>query len=457
MCQLTFANLNDPVLHKIYLTTQLLINTEKSHRDGFGFYTDGSPNGIFKSANTPPLVTNLADLIAYYMVKTNPVMAHVRLATVTNGVKCVDKTKSHPFTSKDFVLCHNGTLETADPKVMTSPEYKDLIDSAIFLEELQKVHSKGKKSVYDSLVETMAAFHGKFAFLIYSKKEHSYYMARGTMAKLHFASVLKSKQNNATGGEKIGFVVNTDKDDLGRAVTLSTQLFSLAYPGDFFYVDKIEELKEKSVFKVNGIELERIGDIEETPLVRPVVTNFGRGVQPQDFTRNTSRLTQGWTSSISGATSESEKKLIEIMDKLELDLKELDTIFYAVFNASICACEPQEIEYLLEYVVPMLDKKKTRQKHILWKKITGTWSPMYAYHKALLQFPWMLNDIKVINPTWAKLKYAIGQNDLSKFTPVVKEEDMPDDVVIGSIVTEEVDPDDDDDLVLDDPTLWREF
>ena len=430
MCQLTFVNLQDPLLNKMHLTTQFIVNTEKTHRDGFGFFTDTTPHGLFKSANTPTLVSNLGEVISYHVKNTNPIMGHVRLATTTNGVKSVDKTKSHPFESKDFVLAHNGTLETEDLELMKSPEYKDLIDSAIFLEELQKTYNSLKpKDVYTALTETMKKFRGKFAFLIYCKKDKMWYIARGDLAKLHYAEVFQTYQNNSTGGSKIGFIVNTDKDDLTQALHLSTQLFNVARPGSFYYFSELKELQAKSVFQVNGLDLVRLGDITEVPLYRPAVVVYGGRSTVTEFPVQNGRNTVGWMNSIKTQYGEDAEKLHEVMTTLKVTFEELDQIMYFVFNCGLLGCEHSEIEYVLKNVVPALKKQISRQKSTLWDKITKIYPPMTAYRICNLQFPWMLNEMKILNPTWARLKRASRDNQLSSFVPVnaLSEKDDDDD------------------------------
>jgi|GEM_PF-3998468 len=374
MCQLTYASLNCPIINRIYIANQLLVNTDGVfHKDGFGIFHDWK---MEKRLLAPSVLNNFGKILNEVITGNYPVMAHVRQATTTNGFKSVTLDHTHPFRNKNYVLAHNGTLEFKDTKKMRGKEYKNLIDSQIFLHRLSENRNKNKnrdKNFPQLLKLTMDEFRGKFAFIIFDIKQKRFYISRGRTAKLFISFLFRDKS------EHVGFVVNTDREDLETALKLTVQNYS-AMSGEELTTSRIEILKEESTFVTTELGLTKVEDIKETNI--PVIQVTARGLLVPGSTGyyNAWGLEDAGGAQFIGASEQTvkEDKLIkEFLDealRLNLTLEELDELFLCSLGTRILELKPDDLIHMQDDILPLLKKEWEISKRVEWLRIS---SPLF--------------------------------------------------------------------------------
>jgi len=223
MCQLILINTNDKDINTALLLSQLLIDTETSHQNGFGVFSNG--RDLNKTKETPHHFEDLGITLKKEIKNKKPILAHVRQASTNQEIS---NEKAHPFESAHFILAHNGTLELSKeysenhPKQVEALEKSKLIDSEIFLMHLEFAYEDEKHDFVKAINKAMKDFSGKFAFLIFEKELGKYYAVRGNTADLHFAKILSGPEK-----ELIGYVINTEEKSLRNGLDVSCDYLGL--------------------------------------------------------------------------------------------------------------------------------------------------------------------------------------------------------------------------------------
>lgn len=253
MCQLSVVNLNDRKLNQIadYL---LSFGESKFHGDGFGIM---QLDRHTKTKIAPILTTNWGSFTDKIIKSSSPIYSHIRQAS--HGIEVCDE-NSHPFESESFLLMHNGTLiKTGETKSYAQGRESD---SKIFLQELEKNYVELSDFVA-AFNKTMSGFWGKFAFLIYAKKEKKNYIIRGLTAHLYKVDLIDDNKN------VLGFMINTDKENLERCALMISNISQILNKTDLKFSDAVV-LQANSIFVHNENELTRLSDTKENEEVKAI-------------------------------------------------------------------------------------------------------------------------------------------------------------------------------------------
>lgn len=391
MCELMFVHAKGTDLNRIISLQLSKFDSEFSNKDGYGIFTK---TGVWKTVTAASELQNIGIILRERIKNPGPVLLHVRAASKGIAVK---EDNVHPFETKDFVLAHNGTLFQKDE----STTWEDVnveskpSDSLMFLNELQKQYLK-KKEVVESLQAAMENFKGKFAFLIYCKKENQYYAVRGKTADLHIA-YLKSVSPE---GEvvPIGYVINTVKLHLEKALEVTCDIYELSSGRPLFY--EIKELPEETIFKCNEDNVYIIGKLEEVNAY--AATNFPREVAKLGITHTSMKTRPFLLSSPVTLTSEGEeqdefvqnsqagmytRRIKEICQLNLLDLGNVETIVTVVLGISIADLEEEDLEILALEVFPLLIPQKDVMKYIKENRSAISPLEMSFFEDAKFQWP----------------------------------------------------------------------
>ena len=400
MCQLTFINTNNEEFNKRFLVTQCLMNTVNTHRDGWGFFVEEF--GIFKTRLHPWETSNLGSIIGEKIKTANPILAHVRLASLINNKREIIDENSHPFETKDFIVAHNGRF---DGEVISKEEYKDKIDSEIFAITLQKTYDKFPKMKAHKLIKETydTHFSGKFALLIYFKPTKRFYVAVGRTADLHKIDIFEGE--NAKKNKKIGFIINTDKADLQKSFKFTSKMFQIE--GKFnFFISEVEELKDNTVYIVNTTYLREVGSIVET--IKTTTTAYDSDYYKNQHHHETRRgfPPNTHTPATTAFVKSEVDFLIKLHDDFGLSAAEIDTLFLEITGFSPISAEKEQFKLFEELTQPFLLYYSKNKKDI-WTKLTdNVVNPIEAYNGFELQFPYFLNEIKTLEERWIKVKNA---------------------------------------------------
>lgn len=406
MCQLTFINTNNKELNKKLLLNQYLVNTVVSHRDGWGFFN--KEKGLFKTKFHPWETTNIGEIISERIKNSEPILAHVRLATATNKVKEVCDENSHPFETKDFVVAHNGTF---DGDILSEEKFKEKIDSEIFTILLQEAYDKNPKLSIIKLLEKAYSDNltGKFAFLIYFKPVNKYYIIRGRTAMLHKADI--SEYDPETEKQKrIGFIVNTDKEDIQRAFQFAFKNHQLE-SGKEFRITEPELLKMNTVYQVINDHIQEIGNLtEKDKVVARPATNYENNEYYQGLNYG-GRGRHNYQNRQSTYLSSPEEFLTNLYDLYGLGIQEIDLLFLEITGLPLIGATREEFKVFEEMIEPFLDLH-TEHKGNLWRKLTERiFNKMEAYEYFQLQFPYFVNEVSTLNNRWIKEKKERAEID----------------------------------------------
>lgn len=426
MCQLTFTHLKDVNLARFHLFNQAICNTETTHKDGFGFYT--ADGGLFKTRLTPSLITNLGNFIRRQVLSPVPIISHVRLASA--GQKIITDENAHPFELSSLILAHNGTLEFANPDQAKEPKYKDVIDSEQFAIALNESYSKNM-NMFQALTETYSMFLGKFAFLIYSKLEGKYFVARGDTATLYGADIVKQTRPKSTGEitkEPFGIILNTERLPLSKAITMTSNLAQiyLGYSIDF---EKIVEIDKNSVWEYDSIQglFIRLGELKEKAKVYSQSSFFPQ--ERREIIRTTPTTTNGTETDYwkKGKEKETSKTLIDprlaeiarFQDAWGLELEEIDEIMMLVLGIPLLAAKDQDLQTLIDIIIPKLESvgnlQENRNIPKMWKMIcenAGIYPYINIHISHEIQFPYFLEYPGAIRNTLKDIKRGEGDKHI---------------------------------------------
>jgi len=380
MCQLTFTNLHSPELNKLYVLSQAFSNTVSDHKDGFGFFTE--PDILHKTKVTPTSCLNIGSFIRE--ISDKPVMSHVRKASFS-GLKEISDDKAHPFKTNNLILAHNGTLELKPDSEYKKNVFTNKIDTEIFLEVLDEEYKKSDTMV-NAIKNAYLNFTGKFAFIIYEIKTGDYYLVRGETAKLHYVDITKK-------GERIGFVVNTQKDSLVLGLIFFNNHALLKRINFDWVEDNIKELDESSIYKFNKEtdELEKVGDIKEEKkeiIVPAAATGWVHGGKNS---QNSYVLNNNIT-----FENKVIRRLIDVCTVWDVSIRFMDELMFLTTGIPILGCTEFDLNKFLDDVFPILVENRghsNMQKE--WKKIKNKdYAEIYVHQKAGIEFPFFLeNDI----------------------------------------------------------------
>jgi len=347
VCQLTLTNLKNSDSNTNYVYFQSFINSDVRNKHGWGIFC----NELIKLDNDASMTTNLITFIKSSIGKSDsPVISHCRFATsFVNAKKEVGvdgSAKSHPFENDSFVLAHNGTLIFIDENNYTE-DHNGLIDSEVFLFEMTKEYKKNGDDFVKAIQDTMKKFWGKFGFLIYEKKNKTYWVVRGN-ATLYKLDILEG-----------GFIINTERDSLVKAAVLVANM--LRYKGKTFTFDdnKIELLKQETIFKVDGNDLIEMGEIKVNPEPPKVVE------KTKSFPTT---ATKSYHQRVNDKVCSTVNKIFNFLDETQLTMADLETIFYAQNKKGLLWGDEKEFDSftdLLELLLVHYTKRKEKLSYEL--------------------------------------------------------------------------------------------
>ena len=367
MCQLTLINFHNKSINIKQAFNQAYINTEIRNRDGFGVWQDKRINRV---VTYPAQTDYFGEVITKVIVDDAPILMHCRAASMLYTKKELNMVDTHPFEGENIILAHNGTLEYEDIK--DHPEYTDMIDSEIFMMELDKVWNSDDP--VKSLNDTMLHFTGKFAFLITDKKNGKLYVVRGLSADLCISYLLGKDD------VRLGYIVNTEEVSLKESMKRLTSELVLSGKRYRYVVPK--ELEKETIYEATEDDVVEIGKIKQR--TKPVaVTIYSSGV------------------TIVGNTLWD--KLGREYLYLGISIPELDKMFYYLFHKGITSVSYNEISSFLTDVCPVLDKYTSTAKEKIWHQITKQIGIDKAYE--LVEFPFIVNDTNYLQKVLLDLKY----------------------------------------------------
>jgi predicted glutamine amidotransferase len=397
MCQLTFSHLKSIKANSLYVYTQWIENTKTSNKDGFGLLCNGKD--LYKSKNDVQSITNFGEYFTSRIKTADPIIAHVRLATWVNGKKTIESESSHPFEGDKLILAHNGVLEFKDIKMMDN--HKDAtVDSIIFLRELEKLYDG--RNFPEALSKAMELFNGTFAFLIYSKLENCYYVARGKTKKLNISytkSIAKSENVYP------GLVLNTDRLDLERALKTYKVIGEIATGFKFEYTSPVE-IQPETIFKVildEGL-LEKVGEIKETEKDKNFFTR-----EPSTFGNWRTTNSQIPDIIINSSNSSLVKKLTSFLKKYGLTYYEFDCMINEMTGGCLLGEELTIIDLLIDTFEENMGSHFSDKKKEVWNELTkGFDNPMFVYNLFdELKFPYMMNSKKDLDSALRERKRTV--------------------------------------------------
>ena len=398
MCQLTLVNLNDVELNKLFLSTALQINSSVGNRDGTGFMVINEPKPkrletvLWKTKESAESIEDLGIEIRNTVSTKYPIMAHVRAAS--RGI-AVTNDNVHPFEGDRFYLAHNGTLYGKD-EIISWAGNDDVgleSDSLTFLKSLEAEAKANKKtSIVELLNSVMGNYKGKFAFLIYDTFYDTHYVIRGSTADLHIANVL------VVSGEEIecvGFVVNTKKNCLEDALMLFSQTAQIV-TGKQYAFAKVEELDKNTIYEVNGITLVKVGELKENPVTYTAYTTYspyagmaGAGTGTHAGAVYVDNTVAIWKLS---------DRISRFMEDHFLSIVDIDALFHIFLGYGIADTDMDDFALFCSDIIPKISaSKKLRSRMGTLLGVNGTIHVnMYSKVKGL-EYPWMLNDSKMLD------------------------------------------------------------
>lgn len=261
MCQLTLICSTGPTLTvpRLLVADVLKRNSFSTNKHGYGVFCGGV---ITKGLDVPATTPDFGSKV-HSMVTHGTVLAHVRQASnkALLGEDCL-----HPFETDDLILFHNGTLI---PKAGELKENE--MDTKHFVTSLQ-AQLKDTPSLVEAVKLTVAKYYGKFAFLLYDKRDGMYYVIRGKSALLH-ASRLTYKFEDVSYDV---LFVNTEISEMKLTLHQMGNAIQAALGCEVSFLEP-ELLPAETIFSLQispegCITLHKEDTVEETPV--PVAQSF---------------------------------------------------------------------------------------------------------------------------------------------------------------------------------------
>lgn len=378
MCTLTLLNSTKSKIDVRPLLGLLLSFNSEKNPDGWGFYGPGSKyfyKSKFQTFQDPNFFSGLSRL-----KKRDIILAHCRLSSNTYKNSVKDE-NSHPFDKKNIILAHNGTLFR---KSGNKPE--NIIDSEDYANELNNLIDNSTLSMYECAKKVYDDhFKGKFAFIIYNKKDNNFYVARGSTATLFSAKIKYTLFND---DEEYIHIINTV--DTNIKIAINTYNYTLQIAGIISKSPEvvIEEVPKNSFFVLNkeAFSLEKLGDFNEEEIK---VTQSALGI----FTRSLDD-TYDYNYDYKPRVEMKLYNLGRLAYSIGLSMDDLICLIKIITdkNISITALTEKEIEFIYTF----LEKMENSYKHLIkfWKRIllnTRDYS-LDIYVGENIEFPFFLNS-----------------------------------------------------------------
>lgn len=362
MCQLTFANTNNRLLNLITATVAVEYNSRTVNKDGVGFSYKGE---IIRWPTFPMNVPDMGVHLKKLVKGTSGIMCHVRQAT-TGAKLSIDDT--HPFESSNLILAHNGTLKR---KIYLKDD-EGKMDSRIFLDELEVTYQEDENLVL-ALDRAMKKFTGKFAFLIYDKKNKVYYAARGTTANLSMSAV------STPDGTNIGYVINTDQDDLLKIAAIVWDISG--YLGTPIIFGEPKKLEDNSVYILAKDSIVHAGKVTENYVASTTYSTRWPSVSNGTGNNNKGNGTEIFDVYLEEA--------INFLTVYSLSIGDINIISNLVLKKGLFELCEEEIKILVRNILPQIrcDKKFRKSVKAVSK---GQMIPKTIYNDGGFQFPYPL-------------------------------------------------------------------
>ena len=394
MCQLSLVNLGNPKLNQIFLSTLLQVDST-GNADGTGFLSVNEKHyDIWKTKEAADNIGNLGMALRKMITGKYPVMAHVRAAS--KGI-VVTNENAHPFDGERFCLAHNGRLYGKDEQVSWSYVSDDAgleSDSLKFLAALDKTAKDfPDTSVPEMLVATMSDYKGKFALLIYDKVGDKHYIARGKTADLHIVRIYEGSEDDKV---QVGFIINTRKNSLLDALTISSQICQIVSESHLSY-STVDELEAESIFEVEGCDIKKVGDIKEGNVVYYTPpTTYGQWAGTADPANLNLPI---WKQS---------DRLNKFMNDHFLNIFDIDALLYIFLGVAMADVTITDLDTFIIDVIPRISAPKAVREQI--KAILpaeGRIYPIIYQSIKGLEYPWMLNTPSMLETMIKQLSATI--------------------------------------------------
>jgi predicted glutamine amidotransferase len=381
MCQITLIASRSERFNKAALLVTATKNSRYLHKDGWGFFSPKS--GIFKTKFAASELCDIGGLISDYGFGVNPIVSHVRRAS-KNIV--VTEENVHPFQTDELVLVHNGTLwfedELKDTNTTTSTTEESRPSDSKRFAEMLTAELKIEPDFVLAFNNCMAGCKGKYAMVIYVRRESKFYVCRGRTADLHIVHLSKDKV-------PYGFIVNTEKGTLSDEQLSISNIAQLLGSPQIDFDKEVKELEKETIYRVDGLTLTEVGKCPENPLpAKTYQTSYSQG-QVHSVNSQTTRNT-GYGAGDTSGTSPQEglwqkiTRVAEFRERERLSVADMDAIFIVLFNKPLLSLEEKQIDLFLKYAVGGLGSRKSVRDEVERKKFAVI--PIGIYSKEI-QFP----------------------------------------------------------------------
>lgn len=386
MCEISYVNLHFPELNRLMVYLLTGIGSTK-HDDGTGIIC--STNKIWKTKLQANIIVNYGDCLYTNIEDDKPIPAHIRKATW--GIEITDE-NAHPFTSENYILMHNGTLELKEEKAKNKDTKKDS-DSLTFLNYLEEARKEKVDSAFkDIFKHTMNHFTGKFAFVIRDKRGNTDYIIRGKTANLYISEMKIKDQKKI-----IGYIVNTNNITMKEAFHHYTNLSALIYGVDYEFSDP-KLLEQESMFTALPFGIKKIADTkEEIPITKTNNSGWNNWMgKGHNGLQKVSQVIKPIIKSALGNNDsvkiiENASKIYGFLDVHCLSFLDFQIIVSVVGGVSLLEINEQDIDFFIDYMIPKLScNKKIREE--VKATLNGNTFPSHLYKDFHLEYPWMLND-----------------------------------------------------------------
>jgi len=376
VCRLNFQS-GERNLVLSFMVNVTQVNTEKN-KDGHGYFILN--NNILWKSKQSGYCNSTEEYFNRLLEQTKgfdnlSILSHVRAAS-TKLLKITDE-DAHPFELGNLVLAHNGTLAAKNSK----DEIADKIDSYWFLKVLCDI-------VGDNLLtpahikSAMEKFTGKFAMLIYDKRQEDIlFIVRGK-APLFYGTFPKNSNLNF-------FAINTD--DSAMKDSCCTLLLSY-YTGSWFPSLNVKSFDAESIYTFN---------ISTFKLNKTDVTI------PEEITP-VKHVNYRITKSVYTQTSNVESNIFDFVSNVVdkgLSFLEVDFLCNLFYGSSLLYINQQELNrFNGEIIHDIIDVFYSPEKFDIWNKIISSEFVQSScqnifdiYSTFNLEFPYMINDKNVLN------------------------------------------------------------
>jgi len=248
----------------------MLKDTGYKNKDGSGLYSESV--GVIK---TEKAFNTISWRNFFSVNKSKTIIGHVRAATASrSGKREISVDNSHPYEIDGVILAHNGSVATKVGYVPRGVVDLESTDSLNFFRDVMYTKTTEGIPVIDAIVKTMNNYTGKFALLVFDGAD--YYALRGKTATLFKSTIY-------AGEAPVAVFVNTDETDLKDSMTLAVHLYALIY--DTAVDFKLEALEKETIYKLNGLDLCKVGEIKENdpPVTQRTIVPYNNDDYNDDY------------------------------------------------------------------------------------------------------------------------------------------------------------------------------